>query len=114
MQPSRTSFFNKIKASYGKQILLAARYYIKTSTKIARLQQHTAFNRRCRRYRLLPRCLYVKPLVRTAEGHKIAESTAHKFLGARIQDCYCKTCQLENDLFFQRHELEFALQPQHF
>ena len=45
---------------------------------------------------------------------KIAESTAHKFLGARIQDCYRKTCQLENDVFFQRRQLEFALQPQHF
>ena len=100
MQPSWTSFFNKIKESYGKQILLAARYYLKTSTKIARLQQHTTFNRRCRRYRLLPRCLYVKPLVRTTEGQKIAECTAHKFLGVRIQDCYRKTRQLENNLFF--------------
>ena len=45
---------------------------------------------------------------------KIAESTAHKFLGARIQDCYRKTCQLENDVFFQRRQLEFALHPQHF
>ena len=45
---------------------------------------------------------------------KIAESTAHRFLGARIQDCYRKTRQLENDFFFHRRQLEFALQPQHF
>ena len=83
----------------------------KTSTKIARLQQHTAFNRRCRRYRLHPRCLRVKPLVRTAEGHKIAESASPKFLAARIQDCYHKTRQLEHDLFFQKRQVEFALQP---
>ena len=99
--------------SYGKQILLAARYYLKTSTKIARLQQHTAFNRRCRHYRL-PRCLRVKLLVRTAEGHKIAESASPKFLAARIQDCYHKTRQLEHDLFLQKRQLEFALQPEQF
>ena len=114
MQPSRTSFFNNMKESYGKQILLAARYYLKTSTKIARLQQHTAFNRRCRHYRLLPRCLRVKLLVRTAEGYKIAGSASPKFLAARIQDCYYKTRQLEHDLFFQKRQLEFALQPEHF
>lgn len=67
----------------------AEHHYFKTSTKIARLQQHTTFNRRCRHYWLLPMCL-------------------------SNLDCYHNTCQLEHDLFFQQCQLQFVLWPQHF
>ena len=114
MLTSRTSFFNQIKESYGKQALQAARHYLKTSIKLARLQQHTTFNRKCRHYRLLPNCLHIKPLVRTAKGHKIATSTSQKFLGAQIQESYRKMHVVKQDLFFERCQLEFALQRRHF
>ena len=53
--------------------------------------------------------LQVKPLVKTAEGHRIARNTSQCFLGARIQECYRKNKQLETDLYFQRRQLEYAL-----
>ena len=114
MLPSQTSFFNQIKESYGKQTLQAARHYLKTSIQLARLQQRITFNRKCRHYRLLPKCLYVKPLVRIAKGHKIATSTSQKFLGAQIQESYRKMHVVKQDLFFERCQLEFALQRRHF
>ena len=112
--PSRSTIFALIRDCYGVQTLQAARYYVKTSTKIAKHQQHTAFNRRCRLYNVIPRCLQVKPLVRTAEGYRIAYNASRHFLGARIQGCHKETHNLGNDLYFQRTQLEFTLQPDHF
>ena len=56
----------------------------------------------------------MKPLVRTAEGYRIANNASRHFLGARIQGCYKETRELETDLYFQRRQLEFILQPGHF
>lgn len=94
-------------------MLQATRYYVKTSTKLSKYKQHTTFNRRCRERHVLPKCLRVKPLVRTAEGHQIAHNASRHFLGARIQECYRKIRHLETDLYFQRRQLEFSLQPDH-
>ena len=89
-------------------------YYIKTSTKLSKYQQHTTFNRRCRERHVLPKYLRVKPLVRTSEGHRITHNGSRHFLGACIQECYRKICHLEKDLYYQRRQLELSLQPDHF
>ena len=82
-------------------------YYIKTSTKFSKDQQHTTFNRRCRERHVVSKYLRVKPLVRTSEGHQIAHNGSRHFLGACIQECYRKICHLETDLYYQRRQLEF-------
>jgi len=45
-----------------------------------------ASNTRCRRYRIIPRSLRVKPLVDTAGGRRIAARTSSQFLSARIDE----------------------------
>ena len=83
--PKHPGLFLIIKKLYEVKALKAARWYIKTAKKIACLCQHLAFNQRCTCYHILPRYLYQKPLVPSADGYKIACSTGFKYLSAKIK-----------------------------
>ena len=90
-----------------------ARRYTRTTEKIAAKKQHLTFSLRLKRYGLIPRSLYVRPLVNSREGREIAQRTSRRFLMARISQNVREIPELEHDKFFQRRQLEFNLRPQH-
>ena len=90
------------------------RYYVKSIQKIAKTDQHLIFNQRCRRYRVIPKCLRTPPPVRTAEGFRIAQRTAFQYLSARISELHKKKRHLENDCYFQKRQLQHELTPADF
>ena len=85
------------------------RAFVVTAKRIATQRQHLAFNYRCKRYQLMPRCLRVKPLVQSHEGEQIAERTSRQFLCAQIEHNHRVARRLELDLRFRRQVLTETL-----
>ena len=109
--PKHPGLFLIIKKLYEVEALKAARRYIKTAKKINCLCQHLAFNQRCARYHIIPRYLYQKPPVPSADGYKIAHSTGLKYLSARIKLDRYRLHQLKHDQFFQLRKLQTFSSP---
>ena len=102
-----------IQKEYGLHVFKFLRVYIKSVRKISRTNEHIIFNQRCRRYKIIPKCLRARPAVRTSNGYQIAQQTAFKYLSARIEDCHHKIRQLDTDCYFQLRQLEYVLLPLH-
>ena len=96
--PSHTVFFAFIREKYGREMLALV-------WKVS----HLAFNSRCKRYQLIPRCLQVKPLVQSHEGKRIAECASCQFLCAQIKHNHPVARRLELDLCFRRQVLTETL-----
>ena len=112
--PSHAGLFKIIRENCNHRSLAAARYYVKTSRRITVQKQHLNFNLRSKRYALIPNSIRVRPLVDSYEGHRIAERASRQFLAARVTQNHRAIRHLETDAYFQRLQLEFALQPSHF
>ena len=76
-------------------------------------KQHLTFSLRPKHYGLIPRSLYVSPLVNSREGREIAQRTSRRFLMACISQNVREIRELEHDKLFQQRQLEFKLRPQH-
>ena len=105
--PSDTGIFKIIGDSYWELAMKHCQVYVNTSCKIARQQQHTAFNTRCHGYNFNSLSLQVKSLVNTADGRQVAWRTSQWFLSARIDENYrtlrklqpgCSLCSTGNSL----------------
>ena len=94
-------------------MMKTTRCYVNTALKMARQKEHIAFNTRCRRYRLIPRSLQIKPPVNTYEGNRIARRAGFQFLNARINDNYRRLRALSHDLYYQKRQLQHSLRPCH-
>ena len=111
--PSHSNIFSVIREDYDASLLKLARQYTRTTEKIAARKQHLTFSLRLKRYGLVPRSLWVRPLVNSREGWEIAQRTSRRFLIVRISQNVREIRELKHDKFFQRRQLEFNLQPQH-
>ena len=85
-----------------------------TAEKLARWEQHLAFNHRCKRCKIIPRTLRVRPLVENHQGKQAACRASRQFLAVRITKTANTIRHLEHDAFFQRRQLEYALKRDHF
>ncbi len=110
--PSHLGIYKNIRDNYGDSMMKHCRRYVNTSLKIARQHQHIAFNTRCRRYKIIPRSLRVKPLVDTAGGRRIAARTSSQFLSARIDEGYRSLRKLKLERLLQKEELTHTIAPQ--
>ena len=102
--PSHTGFFAFIREKYGREMLALVCAFVATAKRLATQRQHLAFNSRCKRYQLIPRCLQVKPLVQSHEGKWIAECASCQFLCVQIEHNHPVARRLELDLHF-RHQV---------
>ena len=59
------------------------------------------------------RSLYVKPLVNTDGGRRIASRASFQFLSARIDENYRALRRLEADQYFQECQLKYVLHTNH-
>ena len=98
--PSHKGLFKMIRENYGELVMISCRRYINTALKIIKQKEHIAFNSRCKRYEVIPKSLYVKALVNTEYGRRIASNTSRRFLTARIEGCYRHVRGFELELFF--------------
>ena len=94
-------------------MMKTTRHYVNTALRLARQREHIAFNTRCRRYRLIPRSLQIRPPVNTYEGNRIARRAGFQFLNARINDNYRRLRALSHDFYYQKRQLQHSLRPCH-
>ena len=110
-EPSHAEVLHMIRDNYDPTLLDMARRYTRTAERTAAHRQHLAFNLRLKRYGLLPRSLWVRPLINSQEGRDIANRASRRFLMARIAQNARTVRNLELDLLFQRRQLQFHLHP---
>ena len=111
--PSHAEFFQMIRKNYNLTLLGLARRHTRIAERIAAHRQHLAFNLRLKRYGLVPRSLWVRPLVDSQEGKDIARRTSRRFLMARISQNVRTVRELKHDLLSQRRQLAFHMHPSH-
>ena len=64
---------------------------------------------RCRDEDVIPSSLKVKPLVKTGEGHRIAERASRSFLSARIRQTYRIKERLKEESEHMKEDLSAKL-----
>ena len=113
-EPSQPRLFNVIKSQYGVQVQRLVNIYTRAECKLARLREQLTFNIRCKYMKVILPSLKVKPLVKTAEGYRIAKECSYRFLLARIKENVSSIKRLESDIRDRREDLRLALSSHHF
>ena len=72
---------------FGKDCLVLVRNYEKTLRKLADYRNHLRFNLRCLHSGIIPRSLWIKPLVKGHKADKIIAKAQKDLLNERVRQC---------------------------
>ena len=102
----RISIYFIILTYFGKDHQKLANKYVNETLKNINIRETLAFNKRCKKNKVLPRTLLQRPPLNTPLGHRIARSNGFNYLNAFIQDGY-RLLRCSNRRLF---DLKFQLQ----
>ena len=86
-----------IQNGYGKDIFKVVRRFVKTVNCIYRQKEHLWFNHRCKSELLIPRSLWVKPIVKKASGYRLARKQSRERLLLLIGDNHSNIQRLKQE-----------------
>jgi len=87
MEPRSSSIFTDIRC-FGHQASKIADNICKDHVQLANTQEQLIFNIRCKKYKVIPKSLRMKPPIRTPEGFRISKHTSLQYLKAYISNCH--------------------------
>ena len=95
--PSEMSVKSILRSSYGPAVTTVTTAYQRCLEKLARHRNHVVFNARCKRERIIPESLKIRPPVDTVQGRKIAERAGHQFVNERLRLANYRVRHLEEE-----------------
>ena len=82
---------------FGEDTFDLTRKYDRTCSKLARFKNHSIFNLRCKKLRVIPPSLRVSCPVRTKEGFRGADRAGHAFVREHLRCSERRKRDLEED-----------------
>ena len=86
-----------LRSTYGSRITETTTSYQRCVEKLSRFKNHVVFNSRCKREKIIPESLRIKPPINTEQGRRIAERASHQFVNERLRLANYRMRQLQEE-----------------